>query len=218
LRGIGFDRTADRTTAAFAANLRPSLYGLPDTDADRARQRHKTLHQSRGESPAREGRSGSPSSSRSPSPTGRTAPRLRPDGGSARAQSDVSVGYGYRHAAAASALQGLGTVFDRLTDVRGFTGTHRERFRNDGTGRGLEGRDGATDYDYVREQHMGKGTGRRETDPQTGKVIEPLADAIPHHQVFNAPIPAWTSNDLASGAFGSVYGRDARTKAPSKRQ
>jgi hypothetical protein len=33
-----------------------------------------------------------------------------------------------------------GSVFDRLTDVKGYTGTHKERFNEDGSGRGLEGR------------------------------------------------------------------------------
>ena len=33
------------------------------------------------------------------------------------------------------------TVFDRLTDVRSYTGTHRERFDESGHGRGLVGRE-----------------------------------------------------------------------------
>jgi hypothetical protein len=34
-----------------------------------------------------------------------------------------------------------GSVFDRLTDVKGYTGNHKHRFNADGTGRGLAGRD-----------------------------------------------------------------------------
>jgi len=33
-----------------------------------------------------------------------------------------------------------GNVFDRLTNVSGYTGAHKERFNADGTGRGLQGR------------------------------------------------------------------------------
>jgi len=36
---------------------------------------------------------------------------------------------------------GGASVFDRLTNVNGYTGTHKERFNADGTGRGLGGRD-----------------------------------------------------------------------------
>ncbi|KAJ3185965.1 hypothetical protein HDU85_000879 [Gaertneriomyces sp. JEL0708] len=34
-----------------------------------------------------------------------------------------------------------GSVFDRLTDSSGYTGSHKERFNSDGTGRGISGRD-----------------------------------------------------------------------------
>ncbi|KAL2918498.1 hypothetical protein HK105_201899 [Polyrhizophydium stewartii] len=34
-----------------------------------------------------------------------------------------------------------GSVFDRLTDTKAYTGTHKERFNDDGSGRGLAGRD-----------------------------------------------------------------------------
>jgi hypothetical protein len=33
------------------------------------------------------------------------------------------------------------SVFDRLTDVKSYTGSHKERFHADGTGKGLAGRD-----------------------------------------------------------------------------
>jgi hypothetical protein len=36
---------------------------------------------------------------------------------------------------------GSGSVFDRLTNVNSYTGAHKHRFNNDGTGRGLAGRD-----------------------------------------------------------------------------
>lgn len=32
-------------------------------------------------------------------------------------------------------------VYDKLTNVAGYTGTHKQRFNSDGTGRGIEGRD-----------------------------------------------------------------------------
>jgi hypothetical protein len=40
-------------------------------------------------------------------------------------------------------VNGSGSVFDRLTDSSGYTGSHAHRFNGDGTGRGLAGRDGA---------------------------------------------------------------------------
>jgi hypothetical protein len=55
--------------------------------------------------------------------------------------SDVSTGYGYRHAASVSQAGDGGDVYDRLTDVRGFTGTHKARFGPDGRGVGIAGRD-----------------------------------------------------------------------------
>jgi len=81
-------------------------------------------------------------------------------GAGGTAPSEATVGYSYRHAAAASMLGDAGTVFDRLTDVRGYTGTHRHRFGNDGRGKGLAGRDDSFDYGYLVgsvavEQHEG---------------------------------------------------------------
>jgi len=43
--------------------------------------------------------------------------------------------------AASGKTGGSGSVFDRLTNVNGYTGSHKERFNADGTGRGLQGRD-----------------------------------------------------------------------------
>jgi hypothetical protein len=37
--------------------------------------------------------------------------------------------------------QKKGAVFDRLTSVSGYTGTHKLRFNEDGTGKGIAGRD-----------------------------------------------------------------------------
>ncbi len=39
------------------------------------------------------------------------------------------------------AKSGSGNIFDRLTDPSKYTGTHKQRFNADGTGRGLAGRD-----------------------------------------------------------------------------
>jgi hypothetical protein len=81
---------------------------------------------------SREGRSGREILSRTWNP-----PELAP--------SDAVPSYAYRHAAAR--LQD--SVFDRLTDTRGFTGSHRHRFDDTGRGRGLKGRD-AGDMDYAK--------------------------------------------------------------------
>lgn len=71
-------------------------------------------------------------------------------GGAAVAPSDAVSGYAYRHAAAASMLGDGGSVYDRLTDVRGYTGTHRHRFdAATGRGRGLAGRGNTYDYDAL---------------------------------------------------------------------
>lgn len=45
---------------------------------------------------------------------------------------------------AKKAEMGSGSVFDRLTDVKGYTSTHKERFNADGSGKGLAGRDTET--------------------------------------------------------------------------
>ena len=39
---------------------------------------------------------------------------------------------------------GSANVFDRLSSVNGYTGTHKERFNSDGTGRGMACRDTKT--------------------------------------------------------------------------
>jgi len=70
-------------------------------------------------------------------------------GGAGVAPSEAVTGYAYRHAAAASMLGDGGTVYDRLTDVRGYTGTHRHRFDSTGRGRGLAGRGNTYDYDAL---------------------------------------------------------------------
>jgi hypothetical protein len=46
-------------------------------------------------------------------------------------------------------LTGSGSVYDRLTDVRGFTGTHRHRFDSEGRGVGLAGRDNSYSYSFL---------------------------------------------------------------------
>lgn len=60
--------------------------------------------------------------------------------------SHTTSSYAFRHAAATSQHAHVGTVYDRLTDTRGFTGTHRLRFGPEGRGLGLVGRDTASDY------------------------------------------------------------------------
>lgn len=70
--------------------------------------------------------------------------------GGGLAPSEVVPSYAYRHAAEASQHGGYGSVYDRLTDIRGFTGTHRHRFGEDGRGLGLAGRDGSYDVEYLK--------------------------------------------------------------------
>lgn len=72
--------------------------------------------------------------------------------GSNLAPSEVVPSYAYRHAAATSMVDGVGSVYDRLTDIRGFTGTHRHRFGADGRGLGLAGRDNSLDYAHLVSQ------------------------------------------------------------------
>lgn len=84
----------------------------------------------------------------------RTGPAL-----AAAAVSDVASSYAYKHAAAASQQSGAGSVFDRLTDTRGFTGTHKHRFDKTGRGLGLRGRDSSDiDYEWVRGQSLNSAT------------------------------------------------------------
>lgn len=65
-----------------------------------------------------------------------------------KAPSDAVPSYAYRHAAAR--IQD--SVFDRLTDTRGYTGTHRHRFDGTGRGQGLKGRDaGNLDYSKITQ-------------------------------------------------------------------
>lgn len=62
--------------------------------------------------------------------------------GSGKAPSDTVPSYAYKHAADRSRKSAKCGVYDRLTDVRGYTGTHRHRFdMKTGVGRGLIGRD-----------------------------------------------------------------------------
>ena len=63
------------------------------------------------------------------------------EGGGERGGGVESVGYAYKHAAAASQWAGAGSVYDRLCDPRGYTGLHKHRFDTDGRGKGMRGRD-----------------------------------------------------------------------------
>lgn len=57
--------------------------------------------------------------------------------------SDATPSYAYRHAASDAGS----SVYDRLTNPGGYTGTHRHRFGRDGRGKGVRGRDD-TSVDY----------------------------------------------------------------------
>ena len=81
------------------------------------------------------------------------------------APSETMPGYAYRHASATSMWDHAGTVYDRLMDVRGYTGTHKHRFDAEGRGKGLSGREGSYDYDYM--------VGRVNLDPRQGAATLP---------------------------------------------
>jgi hypothetical protein len=91
--------------------------------------------------------------------------------GSGLAPSEVTPSYAFRHAQSTSVWAGAGDVYDRLQDVRGYTGTHRHRFDvTTGRGLGLQSRD---NYAYLRSTI--------ETEPARGAPVlpEPL-DIGPH--------------------------------------
>jgi hypothetical protein len=92
--------------------------------------------------------------------------------GSGLAPSEVTPSYAFRHAQSTSVwAPGAGNVYDRLLDVRGYTGTHRHRF-DVSTGRGL-GLQSRENYAYLRS--------RIETEHDRGAPVlpEPL-DVGPH--------------------------------------
>lgn len=90
------------------------------------------------------------------------------------APSEAATGYAYRHAAAHSMLTGSGSVYDRLTDPRGYTGSHRHRFDGDGRGLGLAGRDNSMDYRFLVDTTVDEKHGQA---PLPGA---PLADLRQH--------------------------------------
>lgn len=102
---------------------------------------------------------------------GREMKQLWASGG--LAPSEAATGYAYRHAAAHSMLTGSGSVYDRLTDVRGYTGTHRHRFDETGRGLGLAGRDNSYDYRMLTSVP---------TDEQAALPTAHLADLKQHSQ------------------------------------
>ena len=88
------------------------------------------------------------------------------------APSQAATGYGYRHASAHSMLTGAGSVYDRLTDVRGYTGTHKHRFDTDGRGLGLAGRENSISYRFLVDSMP--------TNEQAALPSAPLADLKQH--------------------------------------
>lgn len=67
------------------------------------------------------------------------------------APSNSTTSYAYKHASAVSRWGEKGTVFDRLTDHRGYVGTHKHRFDADGRGTGLSGRDSGVDTQWIND-------------------------------------------------------------------
>jgi hypothetical protein len=135
---------APKADARFTATLRPGLY--------------RTTSESTMGTPA--------------TPTG--GPMRVSTGTGPSVPSSSTASYAYKHAATLSQSSGAGNVYDRLTDPRGFTGTHRHRFDRSGRGLGLRGRDSAdVDYEWVRE-----------------------------HSLLQGGAPVFTTNDPGSVAFG----------------
>lgn len=99
--------------------------------------------------------------------------------GSGLAPSEATPSYAFRHAMSTSVWAGAGNVYDRLLDVRGYTGTHRHRFDTDGRGLGLRSRD---NYAYLRSTI--------ETSASRGAPVlpEPL-DQGPHPATLSSRIP-----------------------------
>ena len=95
----------------------------------------------------------------------------RPWNGGSKPPSDAVPSYAYRHAAATE----QGNVFDRLTDSRGFTGSHRHRFDAKGRGLGLKGRgDDVSDYGKVVLNTPAPGEGAPWLiDPPRGRLSTP---------------------------------------------
>ena len=94
------------------------------------------------------------------------------------APSEVVPGYSYRHASVMSIYDKQGSVYDRLTDVRGYTGTHRHRFdETTGSGRGLAGKDpqSGIDYSYMLSTVH--------SDPKMGAMPLPM----PFHHGVHGP-------------------------------
>ncbi|RKP02545.1 hypothetical protein CXG81DRAFT_17821 [Caulochytrium protostelioides] len=71
-----------------------------------------------------------------PTPSTSTRPAAAKTAAASKAAATKTAGKAY----AASSPAG-GSVFDRLTNTAGYTGSHKERFNADGTGRGLAGRE-----------------------------------------------------------------------------
>lgn len=99
--------------------------------------------------------------------------------GSGLAPSEVTPSYAFRHAMSTSMWAGAGTVYDRLNDHRGYTGSHRHRFDAEGRGLGLQSRE---NYAYLRSTV--------ETAANRGAPVlpEPL-DHGPHPATLSSRIP-----------------------------
>jgi hypothetical protein len=64
------------------------------------------------------------------------------------------------------------SIFDRLTDVKTFTGSHKERFTSDGKGKGLDGRDRPT-TDPLNLRTKAKPSGPATTTPVASDPTKP---------------------------------------------
>ena len=134
---------ASRSEAVFSSSLRPGLYGpQPQQPGALGAQRAP----------------GGGEAAPAPRQLSRSGTALRLASRVDTPTQEASGSYAYQHAATSSQAHGEGTVFDRLTDARGYTGTHRHRFDRQGRGLGLRGRDSAdVDYEWVKGQALDPG-------------------------------------------------------------
>lgn len=109
---------------------------------------------------------------------------------SLRVENDPNIEWRKKKVQAKMAMEGdrdeddLPDVFVRLTDPGRYSGTHRHRFRHDGTGAGLEGR--RTDTDHAVNHHG---------------LAQILRDEDPEMDSPHKPILPWDEDKLRSDAW-----------------
>jgi len=107
-------------------------------------------------------------------------------------------------------------IFDRLTDTRLYTGSHKNRFDEDGNGRGMEGRDiGAKGSGHIASHTMGK------HEVQLQSILRTNLNSGPQFTVGDVPSSAGrpqsreqhVMNELDHHLFQKASPRPAPTSA-----